>query len=72
MSLLFNKMSPLKIFFYILRFKKCSNCGNMLVGNGEGSFELTEKGFKRECKCGTTVQTSFAKVSNKEYEDVNP
>lgn len=60
MKSLFNKMSPLKIFFYILRHRKCHNCGNTCVGNGEGKFELTEIGFKRECKCGASVQTGFA------------
>ncbi|MEK9197868.1 DUF3797 domain-containing protein [Ureibacillus sp. FSL E2-3493] len=61
MKLLFNKISPFKIFFYILRHRKCHSCGNTHVGNGEGKFELTEKTFKRECKCGATVQTGFDK-----------
>lgn len=59
MALLFNRISPIKIFFFILRNNKCHECGSTFVGNGEGSFELTEKGFKRECKCGAKVQTGF-------------
>lgn len=65
MPLLFNKISPIKIFFFILKHKKCRECGSSLVGNGEGHFELTEKGFKRECKCGASVQTGFAKAKTK-------
>ncbi|KGA83646.1 DUF3797 domain-containing protein [Lysinibacillus fusiformis] len=61
MSLLFDKISPIKIIFFILNHKKCHECGSTLVGNGEGHFELTEKGFKRECKCGASVQTGFCK-----------
>jgi len=62
MALLFNKISPIKIFFFMLRNNKCRECGSTFVGNGEGCFELTEKGFKRECKCGATVQTGSLKV----------
>ncbi|QPA56544.1 DUF3797 domain-containing protein [Lysinibacillus sphaericus] len=59
-------MSLLKIFFYILRYKKCHSCGNRLVGNDEGCFELTEKGFKRNCKCGASIQTAFP-INNKKF-----
>ncbi|MGN4128050.1 DUF3797 domain-containing protein [Lysinibacillus sphaericus] len=54
-GLLFNRLSPLKIFIYIFRNRKCPNCGSVLVGNGEGHFELTERHFVRKCKCGSSV-----------------
>ncbi len=64
MPLLFDKMSPFKIFLYILRHKKCHSCGNTRLGNGEGSFKITEEGFTRNCKCGASIQTCFAEHRN--------
>lgn len=63
-KLLFNRFSPFKIFWFISRHSKCTECGSRLVGDGEGSFTITEKYFKRECKCGCSVVTGFS-VSNK-------
>ncbi|WCK57529.1 DUF3797 domain-containing protein (plasmid) [Aneurinibacillus sp. Ricciae_BoGa-3] len=30
----------------------CPNCGNKLVGNGEGMLEVENNMVKRSCKCG--------------------
>nr|WP_269799679.1 DUF3797 domain-containing protein [Lysinibacillus xylanilyticus] len=44
--------------------KKCHSCGNTRLGNGEGSFKITEEGFTRNCKCGASIQTCFAENRN--------
>jgi len=62
---LFNKMSPIKIMFFILRNSKCRNCGSKKVGNGEGTFILTENKFERTCKCGESIKTASFVSHNK-------
>ena len=36
-------------------YETCPNCGNRMVGCGEGSIEITENIFKRTCKCGFSI-----------------
>jgi hypothetical protein len=38
------------------KYYKCDNCGSEVVGNGEGSLEVTDDTFKRICKCGWSVE----------------
>ncbi|WP_088363342.1 DUF3797 domain-containing protein [Bacillus cereus] len=30
----------------------CPNCGNQIVGNGEGTLEVDDNVISRTCKCG--------------------
>lgn len=60
---MFNNVSPLKMFFEIIKYKKCRNCGSKKIGDGEGTFLLTENGVIRTCKCGW--KTESFKVSAK-------
>ncbi|MDL2030539.1 DUF3797 domain-containing protein [Bacillus subtilis] len=41
--------------WFLLRYKKCRKCGNKKVGGEEGTFEITDKYFKRTCKCGFSI-----------------
>lgn len=34
----------------------CPECGNEYVGNGAGTFEITEDTLRRTCKCGWKVE----------------
>ncbi|MDM8365964.1 DUF3797 domain-containing protein [Bacillus thuringiensis] len=33
-------------------YGKCKQCGNEMIGDGEGTLEIVEDMFKRTCKCG--------------------
>jgi hypothetical protein len=37
-------------------YSKCQHCGNEVVGNGEGTLEVTDDTFKRTCKCGWNIE----------------
>lgn len=39
------------------KYAKCQNCGNELVGDGEGTLEINGNIFKRSCKCGWSIET---------------
>ena len=34
----------------------CPDCGNDLIGNGEGELYVTDTTFIRTCKCGFSVE----------------
>ena len=42
---------------FVKQFGECPKCGNVFVGNGQGTIDIdTEKGyFKRTCSCGWSV-----------------
>lgn len=39
----------------------CPQCGNNLIGNGEGGFIIEEDSFERWCKCGFSVCATLKK-----------
>lgn len=55
-GILFNKLSTFKIYMRLLRIRKCKGCGSVRIGDGEGKFEITEKYFVRQCKCGYSLK----------------
>ena len=59
---LIKKLSPFKMVLFALRYGKCHECGSRNIGEGQGSFSLTENDFKRKCACGASIQ-SVNKVS---------
>lgn len=38
------------------KYSKCKECGNKLIGDGEGTMEIDDDTFKRTCKCGWQVE----------------
>jgi len=38
------------------KYTKCLECGNEMVGNGEGKLIIDDNVFMRECKCGCTIK----------------
>jgi len=68
LNLLFDKLSPIKILFFIARHAKCSNCGSKQIGKGEGGFVLTEGRFYRYCKCGLDVKIFASTIPSKETQ----
>lgn len=30
----------------------CPECGNTYIGDGQGTFEVSDRTYKRTCKCG--------------------
>lgn len=49
-------MNAIKAAELIKKYAECQECGNKNVNNGEGSLLVTDDAFKRECKCGWSVQ----------------
>lgn len=39
----------------IKKYANCPNCGNVKIGNGEGTLEINDEVFTRTCKCGYSV-----------------
>lgn len=56
-QLIKNKLSPIKIMLFVLRNLKCQGCGSKEVGDGKGTFLLTEEKFYRKCHYGYKVET---------------
>lgn len=40
------------------KYETCPECGNGLLGNGEGTLEIDDDTFKRSCKCGWHVEVN--------------
>lgn len=38
------------------KYANCKQCGNDLVGNGEGVLLIEDEIFKRSCKCGWSIE----------------
>ncbi|PEF70123.1 DUF3797 domain-containing protein [Bacillus cereus] len=38
------------------KYGKCEQCGNEIIGDGEGTLEVKDGRFKRTCKCGWNVE----------------
>lgn len=38
------------------KYGKCAECGNEMVGNGEGKLLIDGDVFIRECKCGWSIK----------------
>lgn len=57
-DLLFKRISSFKMNRLIKKSKKCLGCGSKKIGEGKGSFEITEYHIKRVCKCGFELVTS--------------
>ncbi|MBN1079291.1 DUF3797 domain-containing protein [Clostridium botulinum] len=45
----------------INKYTKCSECGNEMVGNGEGKLIIEDDLFIRECKCGWSIKIDDTK-----------
>ncbi|WP_429663599.1 DUF3797 domain-containing protein [Bacillus gobiensis] len=56
----FTKISPIKLAWLAFKYKKCPNCGSKTVGNGEGTFEISDRYLKRTCKCGFQFDSANA------------
>lgn len=42
------------------QYAECPKCGNIHVGNGEGTVMITTNEFYRSCKCGWEVMVKEA------------
>jgi len=40
---------------YIKKYGKCEKCGNVMIGNGQGTMHIDEDKFARSCKCGWSI-----------------
>lgn len=49
-------MNAIKAAGLIKKYAECQECGNANVNNGEGSLLITDDVFKRECKCGWSIE----------------
>lgn len=49
-------MNGLKSAELLNEYYKCPQCGSDKVGNGAGTFNITETTFTRTCKCGWEVK----------------
>ena len=45
------------------KYGKCPECGNEMLGNGEGKLLIDEDVFTRECKCGWSIKIDDSKKS---------
>lgn len=47
------------------KYRKCPNCGNTAIGNGQGGIIIEDETFTRICKCGfkITVNENDQEVS---------
>lgn len=43
------------------KYTKCPECGNEMVGNGEGKLIIEDDVFIRECKCGYSIKIDDSK-----------
>ena len=48
-------MNALNAAELIELYETCPNCGNKMIGNGEGTIEINKNTFKRTCKCGFSI-----------------
>lgn len=49
-------MNPWKAVRLMRKYAKCKDCGNELIGDGEGTLEINGDTFKRTCKCGWSIE----------------
>jgi iron(III) transport system ATP-binding protein len=49
-----NMIKSLKL---MKKYSNCPDCGNNLLGKGEGSLVIEDETFTRTCKCGFSVTT---------------
>lgn len=56
-AMLFVQVSPL--------INDCPNCGNDLIGNGEGTLEVDDSLIKRTCNCGFNFKYDVNKGTSK-------
>lgn len=40
----------------INKYKKCPECGNGFIGNGQGALCIDNDTFERSCKCGWSIR----------------
>jgi iron(III) transport system ATP-binding protein len=48
-------MNAFKTIDLMSKYSDCPNCGNSLIGNGEGKLIVEDDTFTRECKCGFKI-----------------
>jgi iron(III) transport system ATP-binding protein len=39
----------------INKYASCPNCGNEMIGNGQGAIIVEDTTFTRKCKCGFEI-----------------
>lgn len=49
-------MNGVKAAELVSMFAECQACGSSDVNNGEGGISITDDTFKRDCKCGWSIQ----------------
>ncbi|MEW4153673.1 DUF3797 domain-containing protein [Bacillus thuringiensis] len=49
-------MDAWKTLELVSEYGKCKQCGNEIIGDGEGTLEVEDGCFKRTCKCGWSVE----------------
>lgn len=52
-------MNVIKALELMKQYEKCPQCGNELIGNGEGALIVDENTFVRNCKCGFSVKVEL-------------
>lgn len=45
-------------------YGKCKQCGNEIIGDGEGILEVEDGRFKRTCKCGFLIFPNVSITNN--------
>lgn len=48
-------MNSVKALKLMSKYSNCPNCGNGVIGNGEGKLIVEDDTFTRECKCGFKI-----------------
>jgi len=46
----------------IRKYATCPECGNELIGNGQGTLDIDKDTFKRTCKCGWEIEVKDGDV----------
>ncbi|WP_140417723.1 DUF3797 domain-containing protein [Desulfosporosinus sp. FKA] len=49
-------MNALKSVELLKKYSKCPKCGSELIGNGEGTLDISDDILKRTCECGWRVE----------------
>ncbi|WP_082866948.1 DUF3797 domain-containing protein [Paenibacillus elgii] len=49
-------MNAWKAVRLMRKYENCKDCGNDLIGDGEGTLEINGDTFKRSCKCGWSIE----------------
>lgn len=50
-------MNMLKSIELMDKYGECPDCGNEMIGNGQGGIVVEDGTFRRFCKCGFDITT---------------